>query len=540
MPAKNPITDAMLTLYENQYATRQAQLDYERARTREQVYAKGAVKGVVSELAEIEMKKQKQKEAIEKSGQSQANPQAMVPPTIDVTGQTSGRDMSGAFKSASEIAQLVSGGAGIKQGAIGGGFGQTGPPQPGSPGVSPGIPQPQGQPAAQPAPGQAVPGQSVPVQQPVSGLERWVGGPLQMIVGAAGRSPGAVVAGLHEMSTGMRDAGFEQLPTVEKMGKDLSQTLWAAQEGLTGSAASLNDQFQRIAGRYGPEVSKQVANAALTEAAEVERQQQLFESDPKRVMAKQQQRLLAKAEVEFENLTPGELFVLQGMRKSSTSTTNIENKIMMPSTQADIEKDVWGNQDFVQALNEIDRNFYPDYYTLLRDQGQLPNAGRRIYARLGLDLSPEGKEKLGRFASFDQSLGGISLETAHRLLGAQMTPYELQRFDRAFQGFSQATDAISGRASLDQMREMVGLSTLRRAHALMMPRTATSNPGDWVKLGDGRDLALNDVATRIEQLEAGGVESIQAEQQAFWEMKNAYGLDVSHWPEFQRAPQSTQ
>lgn len=533
MAVKNPITDALLTLHELTAAEQKARIDYEAAQAKRNLYGQGAVRGVATELAEMRMKKQKQQEAIAKAGEGQqASPQAMVPPTIDVSGQTGGRDMAASLKGAAEIAKMVSGGAAIKQGAIGGGFGQTSQNPAISQGINPAAMPALGQPQA-PQSGQAVPGGVAPLPaQPISGLERWLGGPLQIIAGAAARSPGAISAGLHELASGTRDTGqYEQLPTVEKMGKDISQTLWAAQEGLTGGAAALNDQFTRIASKYGPEISKQVANAALAEAAEIERQQQLQQNDPKQRLAEQKWRISEILETQGpEALSPGQKIIAAGWDRS----TNIENRIMMPATTAQIESDIWKQQDFIQSLNSIDQQFDPEYYTLFKSKGLVANTARAFASHLGLSLGDEDRQKLDKFARLDQSLGGLSLEKAHELIGAYMSPAELPRFDRAFKGLQQSTDPISARASLDQLREISGFTMIRRAHALMMQRSGNANPGDWIKLGDARSLALNDTAARIKELTDQGVDFGEAEKQAFWEIKNVYGLDVSSWPEFKQ------
>ena len=106
---KNPITEALLQVYDSRTQTAQARLKFEQMQAKEALIARGAVPGVFAELTKREQKRQKQEQQIAKSGEGQqASPQAMVPPTVDVTGQTAGRDPAQALKSASEIFRVES------------------------------------------------------------------------------------------------------------------------------------------------------------------------------------------------------------------------------------------------------------------------------------------------------------------------------------------------------------------------------------------------------------------------------------------------
>lgn len=115
MPAKDPVSDALLNVY-NLYADRrQAELDLERARTAEQVGARSAVPGVMAQLAEQDLKHRKQREQIQKAQeQGQMSPAAMLPPLTEVDGNTSSRRAAMGAAAAEEIQKAVSGGAAAK------------------------------------------------------------------------------------------------------------------------------------------------------------------------------------------------------------------------------------------------------------------------------------------------------------------------------------------------------------------------------------------------------------------------------------------
>ena len=549
MAQENPVLDMMLALHEARFETNKKRLDYEQAQTREKIHAQGAVPSVYASLQASAEKKQKREQAIAKAGQqqqAQAQSPALLPSTVDVTGQTTGRDPMKAFKSATEIARGISGGGQAQQQGplsqvrpaagqgtagtpVGGVFQQSGAPGQPQTGVPPLSPGPQA-PQAPPPGAQAVPGQVVPMQEPLNWAERWIGGPAQLLVGAAGRSPGAITAGLHEMTTGMRDTGrFQQEPMIPELGAEVAEHLWGAQQGLTGSAGVMQDSVTRISQKYGPDVARQVMTDSIAKASRIELEKQAELNDPKNRMARQKMQLLDKLETEG-SLAPAEEMVLWG-RPPVTRLEVGDIKIMMPQTQTELEGEVNQQQGVIDSLNLIDERFYDQYFTEFTTGGRTYNRGRDLFMQYSLDVSPEGQKKLRDFADLQSALGQPALKLAHDLFGAQMSQHELTRWDQAYKAFSGATNAISARASLDTMREIAGLHKFRAKAALVANRVGK----DWLELSDTKTLVVQHAAQQMNELvEHGQMDEVQSRLQVFEEIEQQYGLDLSTWPQFKQ------
>lgn len=516
MAGQNPINDAILSLYEADADLQTARIAYERAQAKKTSLGRTAVPTVAAHLQEMELKRQKQQQAIAKAGQAgQAPARAMIPQTIDVSGQTGGRDMAGALKSASEIAQKVIGGpqpAAIQQGGIQGGFGQA------APGVGQGIAPPQGP-----------PGSIQPQQVDLTGPERALSA-LGGALGIAGRSPQAAMQGFGELISGKRTVGYTQIPTADQQAEKLAPGLSvlvarsnSTHPGLSSAAEQeLQAREQQIANELGPEVAASAMRQAKDLWLVADEERRIKYEDP--IERTRRDKAMLEFAIEqkvaqggVESLTHGERDVWEGRQRKTTNVINMPGELDKAG-QRQISMQLDKQQTVMQYIRGFKAAFFEPGYELMSpaDEWQLT-----LKDRAGT-ISAKERMRLRKYTEQKTAMSNMNVNVLHPLLGATMATGELEMADGLIVKIQKGGTAA--KAAADELQEQTGLAMFR--YEMILETNSLADPRYAKKLGDVRQAAKDAWLDRVEDLQAQGLDEATAVQQAREDFNNRYGLDM--------------
>jgi hypothetical protein len=542
VPSANPFLDHLLEVYNLNQDRRQAELDLERARTKEQVGSRMAVPAAFAEMAQIEAKKQKAKEAAEKSGQSQApTPQMMLPPMTDVNGQTSGRGGQALASAAADIFAKVNGGAAIKQGSPLGNATMAGGSTLGAAGAAvlngalgPGIAQrtPGINPAA------AAPGSIVPQKVPLTTGEKWLAG-LGSVLSLVGRNPGALMETGGQLISGEKTVGYTQTPTVQEQAAVFARPLSAVRFGMDSKdpqmAAQATAQYQKHLDQIEQQFGKETRDAAEINAEDLywekAQAQQLKAEEPARKRAELmfdiENRVHESGKKPEEVLNAGDLALLQG-RQTKGATVSVQN--ITPANRTALNNSIKGTDDLLNQLNSIDDvltnpdgSFWADPFTLPGkwDYGKL--AARDYAGNLVDPLNAEESERLQRYATVDQVMASMTVQQLHSWLGATMSEGEIRLAYPMLPAISKGPQ--KNQAQLRQLREDIGLSKLR--YSTILETGSQVDPRYAQTLSATKLQAKELVRARTEELlKKEGYTPDRVAEQVRDEFKRNWGLDA--------------
>lgn len=539
----DPVSKALLDLYEVHAGRRQAELDLDRARFKEQMAGRTAIPGVLAQLAQKADKEAKAREKAKAEGR--AAPSAMLPPSIDVTGQTGGRDAAEGLKSAGEILATTSGGGGLRRaGAVPQGPGQTGgqftPTGPGKApagaifgaGTAAGQPAPAGGPAGTPPPGGTV--VPTPQGQPQAPPQ---GGALQMGQG----QPGEVVPLTRNLTTverlfgqhtlaerieGREVVDYERLPTLEQQMAPLAKPLAIYQARLTSTdpviAADAAQQYSgalaRIRTEFGDEaatVVQQQAAALRLEADEAERIKGL---DPvvkrNRDIAGLESGLL-EGRIKMDQLTPEQQFILK-MRSKGVSVTA---QILSPASKSELEKRQFRHFDMLNRASWLESVAKEQY---LQRGAELEVVALEQAEKLGTVLTDEQRTLVQGYRGFRKAVGTLTKDIVRSDAGATMSPHEVEMIvntipttDMSWSGFQQSQADFRHLWALDTFRDLY-----MRAHGF------SEDPSEAKSFAQTGRMAQEEANARIGELVDGGMDPEVAATQVEDEFSRAYGMDL--------------
>ena len=277
------INKGLLDLYSARADREKAQLDLQRAMAREQMLGRTTVPSVFAQLKQKHEQEQAKAQKIKEAGQP--TPAAMLPPAVDMTGTP--QQSSAAGSAAEAINNLVSGGGGIKTGAIGGaatapaqgqngqgvggGFGApfgggplgvmvAGDPAMGAIAAGAQAAFPQAAAAAnqmggvappQAPPTQGEPGSLVPeMGPPLSTTQRVVRGVVGGLGGLLTKNPLGAMKPIEQAITGEEEpVGYKRLPTVEESAAPYAKTGGALVYAMKTNAPD-SDAFKQAQQQY--------------------------------------------------------------------------------------------------------------------------------------------------------------------------------------------------------------------------------------------------------------------------------------------------
>jgi hypothetical protein len=558
MAQQNPVLDMMLALHEARFETNKKRLDYEQAQTREKIHAQGAVPSVYASLQASAEKKQKREQAIAKAGQqqqAQAQSPALLPSTVDVTGQTTGRDPMKAFKSATEIARVISGGGQAQQQGplsqvrpaagqgtagtpVGGVFQQSGAPgqpQTGVPPLSPGPQAPQAPPpgAPQPSPtpqgqlpagidiGQGPPGSVVQITRDLPWWEQalYIGG------GLAGIRSGNV-GGLATGIRGKEIIGTREIPTLDEQAKvfapGLSVLVARSRSTNPEIAQAAQGQLDQGRSRMEAQLGRDVTDTAFRQANDL----WLLEDEQKRIREEQPQWQKAQLELGIEekvaqggleSLSPGERAIFERGRRATTVNVDIANQLQK-STVGALQKKLDEGREVMTRIDAFDEAFFAPGYEVL---GQVDRVALRAQELVGT-LDEKGRKQLQQFTDQESAVAGLSLNVLHPLIGSAMGVKEMERADGYIVEMKRGGTAAQ--SSSGHLREMIGLALFRQETVL--ESGSMVDPRYAMSLGNVKNAAREAIFVRQQQMESEGRSEAEAVKQVRMDFKNRYGLDV--------------
>ena len=548
MAQKNPVTDALLNLYELHADTRQAQLDLERAQAKESLNARGAVSGVFAQLQENEAKRQKQRESAQKQqAQGQASPQAMVPPLTDVSGQTGGRDPSSSLKAVGELIEKVSGGGGARRaGQVPGG-----PQQPAGigQGINPNAPPPlaggqintqvgQAGPAPTGAPmPTGPPGSTQAVQIPLSGGQRALAG----VSGLAARN----VTAIEEAVTGKRTVGHVQIPTADQQAERFAKPLSALEKMRRSpdpaAADAAEQQYLQYKDRITQEFGEEVWRSADLQAEDlniIEEEQRLAQAaDPDYRQKQLITDIVEKGIDDYGSLTSTERMVFD-RKFGNRPPQQINVNVLQPGTATQMEKQISANLDVIQNIQIMREAYYPEFYERSVQgiqQGQRPVPGttgdiflleqkNKAPALFGA-LTSQEEERLNRHRALDQAQGTLTQEKIRASAGLTQSAAEIALTMKTVPNENTSPAAVLG--YLDRLQERMGLANVRYESMLRMGITNPEEMASTLPLASAPALAKSIARQRAEQLAAEGVPPDQARRKIELEFMDRYGLDIN-------------
>lgn len=510
---QDPVTKGLLDLYSAYADRRQAELDLERARTKEQVTGRSTVPSVMAQLQQRAQKEAKQREQIKSQGPS---PQSMLPPLTDTTGVPSGRGGAEALGSIADIAQTAllgkSGAAGGA--AIGGTPISRGGPQPaaGAPGGNaPTVPA-------------GTPGTVQQVNLPLTATQRVFRG-IGAVGAAALRSP-VIAAQLGEQAwTGNQPLGVVQTPSVPELAQPLAGPLSIlrsrAQDPnplISQSAKQEYDaRMDQIAKEFGPDVAYSAALQAEDINLYAAEKKAEEAADPiltaKRGMAAIENKIQTEG---LKSLTQGERDRWEG-RKAVT-------QIIMPGGElekaqaARIQEDIGNRQNLIQQLDDVDNAWYEPYFTV---------AGKARWTLLQakaktIGLTDTESAELTKFAEMDRATSSLSRENITATGGKTLTPFELSIVIPTIPWSQQ--DLVTAKNNKDAYREANGLGLMRQE--IVLEAGSQLDPRWSMSLTDVRGRAQNKVRERANELHRAGYSDDDVDRQVKLDFKRRYGLDV--------------
>lgn len=530
---KDPTTEGLLNITNLYLDRKQAELDLERARFRENAVGRTIVPGVAAQIAQLEQKKQQQRERISNAAQQQGmSSQQMLPPLTPVTGQARQGGELGA-NLASGLVDRIGGGpkpAILAPGASGAAVVPTivTGPQPGQ----------QGMPAQTAQAG--APGTVVPIQQDLSGWQRALSG-FGTALSLAGRNPEGFVRLGSEVATGKRTIGYEKLPTLEEQNAQLAQPLSV----LRARMASPNPAVAQQAGqRYqqGLDQLEQAFGPERRATIELQAEDQYYAADEafrrrfedptetaKRDKAVAEwnieKKVIESGKKPEEVLNPGELAILQG-RQTKAAQVTVQN-ITKP-TATSLESGIKGSSDLINKLNVIDEattnpdgSFWNEPFTI---GGKARHKALELRAQgFGPPLSPQEGAELQRFADVDTTMASMTLEQLHSWLGATMSEGELKASEPLLP--KPWKDAFTNQQDLLRLRENAGLSIMR--YEQILQSNSLADPRYAEELSDTKTYARGVADKAVKDLMSTGVPQDQAYQQVKEQFRRRYGLDLN-------------
>ena len=520
-----------MSLVDLHYNQKKAQLEAERASTQKSVEGRQVLPGVMAQLAELRAKEQAQKEKISRQGESQGpSPQSMMPPMVEVSGQTSGRSPTQALKSASEIAQFVSGGAGIKQGMIGTIAGQQAPQQaPQQAGATQSVPTNIGQPT------QTVPSgsQLIPQTVQLSGLERAASG-VGAVLGVASRSPQAAVSGATELFKGERVVGYT---TVDEQAQKFVPGLSVLEARRRDSdpnvsvpSAKLYDERMAQLRQMNPAIADSAASQALDVYYVKDEEMRLQRETPIETVKREK----AQAEWAIEeqviehgpdSLNAGQRAVWEKGRRQ-TNTTNVINmpNPLQKSTRGYMEQELDKGFQAIQHMDGIDSAMPGmDWAFTLEGKADIIRL-RDFKAKSPMlfgAMSPEQQRKINDYARLEGSIASFNLPEIHDLFGAAFTQVEMEAKEDLFP--SMEKDMYTNKQDLKRLREDYGLALFRRA--MVLDQNTEIDPRDAMGLGASKMRAQASGLERLAELQSAGKNDVDALNQVRHEFKSRFGID---------------
>lgn len=546
--AVDPIGKTLFDVYGAMADRKQAELDLERARTKEAIVGRSAVPGVMAELAKRKEQEDKKRQKIAEQGQQQAPAQSMAPPLTEVNGRMTGRSPGAALTNARKLADFISGGGGIKGqggGLIPGGPKNAGLQQVSIPraGVSAGLPGPAaaGQVATAPA-GAAGAAQAqqapttpaasaasiepIPIQRDVGGVERGV----DTAIGLLTRDPGS----LRRAATGKETIGWT---TVQEQAQQfvpglavLEARRRSTDPAVSEPARQMYEQKIEELRKINPVLADEAARQGLDTYYLADERQRLIEEDPKwKADREKATRAWAIEEKVIENgtgaLTPGELEWWNRNRRKTDVTVNVDTleKAARVQLQQDLEKGrvaVQHLDSIEQALGPLEKNAWIFTWEGRADVGRL-----RLKAESPLlwgAITPEEREKIEAYTAVEQSIAAFDVPAMHDLIGATMSPPEIQRINPLFPGMHK--DFYTNRQDLLQLREDYGLSLFRKEFVL--EKNSAIDPRFAFSLGHSRQLVEASATERIDYWIKEGATEAEALDRTRHEFRSRYGLNI--------------
>ena len=534
MPTVDPAGDELLNIANLHFKKRQAELDLEQAQTQLNHAGRTAVPRVFAELVAQKQKEDKRKEAIQKAGAQQApSPESMLPPLTEVTGQTRGTEGASI---ASNIAEMVSGGRAVKMqqqqpiGVVSGQF----PPQA----------QAQGVPAA-------APNEPIPIERKVSGVERALSVP-GLLLSAAGRNPEAIVHFGKQLFTGKETVGYttaeeqaaqhqaQERARIDPLAKPLSVLRLQMESDDPAVQQQAQQSFQQhldqIEQNLGPEDRAAVASRAddLYLIASEKRFEKQLDPAYQNKLALDRQKFDVRNKAltcGYECLSEAEKVIMGGRQKLEVS-----GSLLTAPTQATKnfgQREVMQNDVLINSLNQVsealtnpDGTIWEEPFTLA-GKARFANMEARDYLR---GMHPQGplddteRKEFDRFSTIKQNLAMLNVPYMHQLIGATMSPAELQRIDDLLAQINKAP--IPNIVALRELRQTMGLNKVRYLTILNTPEFQGMDPETAQPLSNTKEMVRQMVAKKAEEFSAQGVPKEQAEQRIQAMFYNAYGLDI--------------
>ena len=538
------INKGLLDLYSARADREKAQLDLQRAMAKEQMLGRTTVPSVFAQLKQKHEKEQAQAQKIKEAGQP--TPAAMLPPAVDMTGTP--QRSSAAGSAAESISELVSGGGGVKTGAVGGAPGGGLPNMAGvamggdlssaaiGAGVQAAFPQ-AAQAVQQMTPASAVP-QGVPsapppqpgsaVTEPVGGVERGLSG-LGAILALAGRNPNALVSLGSRAITGKEKTG-ERVASAQEQAAPFAKGLAAILDQGENPNPLIAKAAQQTMGRYldkieaagGPEVRQTAQLMAFDVQQQMKEARYWKEQDPEyqlKSLTVSAEKTLLDSGLSPEDAvkkgiwTPAQYALWKHSEKGITA----DIKVMPPAVQADLIKNVVQKSDLMDLLKNVTESYDPSMLDVAgRVEGGLLKVGAWFSA-----LTPEEQQRYAKFKSFGQYTAEMTLDRMTALAGKTMSLHEIKLVKDAIAHMGQ--DPTQFKVYLDQMRQNVGLSLFRYQHALEMG--AKGDPRFTMDLTNTRNLVLQAGNKAYKDYQAQGFSKDEAAQQVSMDLWNNYGID---------------
>ena len=551
---QDPITKTMFDLFSVMADRKQAELDLERAQTKENLTGRTAIPGVMAELAKRREQEAKRQEKIRAASQQPQTPAAaLTPPTVDVSGEAQARQSASSEKNAQFLADLA------------GKFAGGGGPQPatGSPGLSPGI-NPSGRMPGQPGPIAA--GATGTAQTGAPGQQPTAPTPQPQAPGTTG-TPNPLLAAQPIPQT--RDLGIgEQILNIAAglafrnaqlfhsgvMGEEVLgyTTLDAQADDLAPGLAIIHGRRRDADPDVRAEAEKQWAirmdelrkiNPQLAIEAERRAEDLYLIADEQRrtgldplgdAKAEKFRREWAIEEkvIEGKPLTPGEQQWWD--RRSTRGQTNVtvnlpseaKNKIIgtLESGRMSIQK----MDSVVSAMKDMEWAFTKEGKLEMFRLQELKEGSPLVFGQ----LSETERKRVETFSRLQTAIKNFSAPAIHELIGATMTKAELEFVTDLFPSLDKGFE--TNKANLAELREAYALSLFRnetvlaRQSALGIDDMHPDDAKYAMSLGATKQAAINAVVERQLTLEDQGFTPADAQRRVVDEFRWRYGLDVYH------------